>query len=227
VKSRTVVLVSLLLVGCGSQVPTNPVRDGAVLYRDALRNNHGSWVVGGGAFFADGRYHWRRLGPGVDAMPDALPRSQIPAGVATSVGLEVTEGAALSVLTCRTLGPVAAPPQDWYELGVDGRWAMIRRMAERTPPRVLARAKVPVANGRHVRLTAACVDDGNGLVLTLRLDGREVVRARDGDPLPPTRDGLPGTVDLRAYPRPDSRGPASITWDDFEVRSASLAQSSG
>jgi hypothetical protein len=91
------------------------------------------------------------------------------------------------------------------------------------PPRVLKAVDAPVENGRTVRITGQCVPDGKKLVLALALDGREVVRATDGKPLPAERAGAHGTFGVHAYRRPDSDGPADMTWDAFTVRTASLA----
>ena len=134
------------------------------------------------------------------------------------------DGDALRVLVCREQGPRDKPPTDWYELGIDGRQALIRRMAASAPPKVLAREKVGVPNGKRVRLTAECVPDADGgLVLALQVDGKEVARARDGKPLPASTGGLDATPSLRAYPRPDSNTLADLAWDDFEVRKATVA----
>jgi hypothetical protein len=212
-----------LVSACGGGDTRGAVIDGAVVYRDALLNNRDGWVVGRDAYYRDDGYHWDGVPVGAVAGSDALLERDIPAGVAVSVGVKQTRGAALRAIVCRSSGPRDADPQDWYELGIDGRRALIRRLAPHVQPRVLARADVPVENGRRVRLTAACVpDEDGGLVLTLRLDGREVVRARDGKPIAATFDGLPTLVELRGYRRPDSPGRADLVWDDFELRGASL-----
>ena len=65
--------------------------------------------------------------------------------------------------------------------------------------------------------------DGDCLVLVLQLDGREVARATDADPLPAASGGVEASPSLRAYPRPDSPTLASLAWDDFEVRKATVA----
>ena len=133
------------------------------------------------------------------------------------------QGAALRAIDCRELGPQDQPAQDWYELGIDGRQALIRRMASGAAPKVLARGTLSTPNGRRVRLTGQCVPDADGgLVLALKVEGRQVLRTRDAKPLPAARGGVDGTPALRVYARPDSPGPASLAWSDFEVRSATV-----
>jgi hypothetical protein len=213
-----------LVSACGGGDTGGAVVDGAVVYRDTLLNNRDGWVVGRDAYYRDDGYHWDNVPGWVVAGSDALLERDIPPGIAASVGVTQERGAALRAIVCRSSGPRDGDPQDWYELGIDGRRALIRRLAQHVQPRVLARADAPVANGRRVRLTATCVPDADGgLVLTLRLDGREVVRARDGKPIGATFDGLPTMVELRAYPRPDTREPPNLVWKDFEVRRAALA----
>ena len=85
------------------------------------------------------------------SLPDALLAKPIPAGLAISVAVEVRDGDALRVLVCREQGPRDELPTDWYELGVDGRQALIRRMAATAPPKVLARK-----DGRGPQRPAAC-----------------------------------------------------------------------
>jgi hypothetical protein len=227
---RTPILLvaATLAAGCGGGKADAPpaVREGAVVYRDALRDNRGGWFVQKGQMSFQGeRYLWRDIPTGVSpaAGPDVLLQQQIPKGLSVSVGVEVDKGAALRVIDCRELGPRDKPVQDWYELGIDGRQALIRRMAADAPPRVLARRALATPNGKRVRLTGQCVPDAHGrLVLALEVDGRQVARARDAEPLPASRDGIDGTPGIRAYARPDSPGPASVAWQDFEVRSATV-----
>jgi hypothetical protein len=226
-RCTTVLLTATLLVGCGGKdADKTQVREGAVVYRDALRDNHGGWVVEKDhLLFEAGRYQWRDLPQ--DIAPASLAHDvlahRIPKGLAVSVAVEMGKGAALRAVACRELGPRDQDAQDWYELGIDGRQALIRRMAADGPPKVLARKAVKVPNGRRVRLTGQCVPDADGnLVLVLRVDGREVVRTRDTKPLPAMRDGVEGTPSIRAYTRPDSPGPATLVWDDFELRSATV-----
>jgi hypothetical protein len=227
---RTPILLvaATLAGGCGGGKADAPpaVREGAVIYRDALRDNRGGWFVEKGQMsFQGDRYLWRDIPTGVSpsAGPDALLERQIPTGLSVSVGVEVDKGAALRVIDCRELGPRDKPVQDWYELGIDGRQALIRRMAADAPPRVLARRALDTPSGKRVRLTGQCVPDAHGrLVLVLEVDGRQVARASDAEPLPAARDGIDGTLGIRAYARPDSPGPASIAWQDFEVRTATV-----
>ena len=229
-RTTILLLAAIVAAGCGGgdddagKAPA--VRDGAVVYRDALRNNHGGWLLDEKHFtFADGAYQWRNItgnnSPVV--LPDKLLEHPIPKGLAVSVDVQVAKGEALRVVDCRELGPADGQPTDWYELGVDGRQAIIRRMAKGAPPKVLARSGLSIPSGRRVRLTAHCVPDAKGnLVLALKVDGKPVISAVDAKPLPVTRDGVAGLTSLRAYRRPDSPEPASVTWQDFEVRSATL-----
>jgi len=214
-----------LVSACGGGDKGGAVIDGAVVYRDTLLNNRDGWVVGRDAYYRDDGYHWDNVPPFVVAGSDALLERDIPPGVAVSVSVKQLRGAALRAISCRSSGPRDAEmPTNWYELGIDGRRALIRRMGQHVQPRVLARAGMPVENGRRVRLTAACVPDADGgLVLTLRVNGRDVARARDRKPIGATFDGLPTPVELRAYPRPDTPPPANLVWSDFEVRRATLA----
>ena len=140
-----------------------------------------------------------------------------------SVDTTVTRGAALRTVTCRELG-TPEELQDWYELGIDGRRALIRRMTIDGPPKVFKAVDAPVENGRPARITGQCVPDGKKLVLALALDGREVARATDDESLAAERNGFRGTFGVHAYRRPDSDGPADVTWDAFEVRTAALAK---
>jgi hypothetical protein len=213
-----------LAAGCGgSGAGKEKVEPGAVVYHDALNDNGGSWVLlKGKMFFAGGRYRWN-LAPGKNpaAVPDALLAKHIPAGLAVSAAVETSGGAALRAVACREVGPRDQEAQAWYELGIDGRQALIRRMAIDGPPKVLARTSLSVPNGRRVRLTAECVPArGDALALVLLLDGRQVLRTTDTKPLPAARDGVEASPSLRAYPRPDSPSPAVVQWDDFEVRAA-------
>ena len=224
-------VAATLAAGCGGENTSGAdkppaVREGAVVYRDALRDNHGGWfLVKDHMSFAGGRYQWSNIEAGISptAQPDDLLKRPIPKGLAVSVAVAVSKGAALRVVDCRELGPADQPAQDWYELGVDGRQALIRRMAQGSPPNVLARGKLAIPNGRRVKLTAQCVPDAKGgLVLALEVDGKPVARAVDAKPIPAERGGVAGTPSLRAYTRPDSPGPVTLAWEDFEVRSASV-----
>lgn len=229
-RTTILLLAATVAAGCGggddkaAKAPT--VREGEVVYRDALRNDHGGWfLVKDKMSFQDGRYQWRDISDGISpsAGPDELLKRPIPKGLSVSVAVQVHTGAALRMIDCRELGPRGEPVQDWYELGIDGRQALIRRMAADAPPKVLARRKLDTPNGRQVRLTAQCVPDThNGLVLALKVDGRQVAHGRDAKPLPAERDGVVGTPAIRAYQRPDSPVPASVAWRDFEVRAATV-----
>jgi hypothetical protein len=223
-----------LAAGCGGRGDSgkqSAVQEGAIVYRDALSDNRGDWLVDRrhGFVFAGGRYQWGSL-PKLPASatvgPGAMAAMHIPAGISVSAGVKVDEGAALRVLTCRETGPRDKVAQRWYEAGIDGRQAMIRRMSVTGPPNVLARAAEPVPNGRRVQMTAQCVPDRSGaVVLVLRLDGREVARAVDSQPLPAVENGLEGTTGIRAYRRPDTLGAVSLAWDHFVVRRATLGSS--
>jgi hypothetical protein len=220
-------VAATFVAACGGEHPAKPavVREGAVVYRDALNDNHGGWfLVDKLVFFRAGVYEWHDVPPGGgSAIADASLKRPIPPGISVSVVAQMRSGAALRGVTCRELGPRDQPAQEWYDLGIDGRRALIRRMQRSGAPKVLASGKAPIANGRRVRVTGACVPDSNGgLVLVLRLDGRNMLRARDAAPLPAQRGGLAGTAGLFAYRRPDSSGPANLAWDDFELRRATL-----
>ena len=176
-------------------------------------------------FFDGGRYQWRGLSGDISpaSASEKLLSQHIPEGLSVSANVAVSDGAALRVLACREVGPRDQKAQAWYELGIDGRQALIRRMAADAPPKVLARAKQSVPNGKPVRLTGQCVPDAKGgLVLALRLDGKEVARARDAEPLPATQDGVEASPSIRAYARPDTPSPVNLAWTDFEVRSAKV-----
>jgi hypothetical protein len=220
-----------VVAGCGSSgddgaSKVTKVQEGAVVYSDALKDNQGGWFVKDGKMdFQGGRYQWHDLSPGIRpaSVPEKLLEQHIPEGLTMSASVEVSDGAALRVLACREVGPRDQEPQAWYELGIDGRQALIRRMSISAPPKVLGRVEKSVPNGKAVRLTGHCVPDGkNGLVLALQLDGKQVVQARDGKPLPAVQDGVEASPSLRAYARPDTPKPANVAWTDYEVRSASV-----
>jgi hypothetical protein len=228
-KSTIPLLVATALAaGCGgSDAQDAKVKEGAVVFQDALKDNSSGWLLDEehGIVFSGGRYHWRAIPEGISpaALPDELLSKQIPKGVSVSVATESSGGDALRVVACRELGPADQPAQDWYELGVDGKQALIRRMSANRQPRVLARKQLTVPNGARVRLTGQCVPDADGgLVLALKVDDREVARAHEADPLPAARGGVPGLPAIRAYTRPDSPKPATVIWDAFELRSASV-----
>jgi hypothetical protein len=220
-----------VVAGCGGggddgASKVTKVKEGPVVYSDALKDNQGGWAVNEGKMdFEGGHYQWLNLGPKTQPVstPDRLLARHIPEGLTMSANVEVSEGAALRALACREIGPRDQEPRAWYELGIDGRQALIRRLSLSAAPKVLARAKHSVPNGKAVRLTGHCVPDKqHGLVLALRVDGKQVVSARDDKPLPAVADGVEATPSLRAYARPDTPSPADITWTDFEVRSATV-----
>jgi hypothetical protein len=223
-------LAAATLAGCGGGSSAKPQRvtEGAVVYRDRLDDNSGGWfLVDKLVRFRNGVYEWREVPRGgASAASDVMLGNPIPAGLEVSVVTELREGAALRAVTCRETGPREAPPQEWYELGIDGRRALIRRMRHSGAPKVLSAVKRAAPSGRRVRLTGVCVPvaDG-GLLLALRVDGREVARATDRKPVPAVKNGLAGNPGIRAYERPDTTAPVTLVWDDFEVRRASLANS--
>jgi hypothetical protein len=213
----------VLAAGCGGGDDGHAapqVTEGAVVYRDALDSNAGKWLVAPGkAFFSGRAYVWNDVPPScANALPDAELRSKLPDGVATSVDVRMRDGAALRGVTCRESG--VEERNAWYELGIDGRRALVRRLKRGAPPKVLASAEAPVENGRNVRLTGRCVPDGDGLSLGVLVDGRQVASARDDDPV----EGAPSTIAVFAYKRPDSKGPANLTWNDFAIRSATVGR---
>jgi hypothetical protein len=220
-----------LAAGCGgggNSDTQRAVHEGAAVYRDSLAENTGRWLENGRFIhFGDGRYQWRDVPVGTNpsSAPDALLSVDLPPGLAVSAGVDMREGAALRAITCRELG-TSLNPDEWYELGIDGRQALIRRMKAKAPLKVLARTEMAVPNGHRVQLTAQCVPDGDGrLVLALRVDGREVVRAVDPDPVPAARGFYTAGTGLRVYPRPDSPRAAGLDWDHFVVRQATLGSS--
>src|SRR3954451_4503124 len=178
----SVLVIAALAAGCGGDDNAGKapaVRDGAGVYRDALRDNHGGWVLDKEKHFTfvDGAYQWRNIAGNNSpvVLPDKLLEHPIPQGLAVSVDVQVAKGEALRVVDCRELGPADGQPTDWYELGVDGRQAIIRRIAKGAPPKVLARNGLSIPTGRRVRLTAHCVPDAKGnLVLALKVDGKPV-----------------------------------------------------
>jgi hypothetical protein len=226
------VLAAGVAIGCGDEDPAanaaaeQAIRPGDVFFEDALDDNANGWLeVEDVVYFEGGKYVWEQIpeGQGGSSGSNAANENPAPEGLSISVDTNVTRGAALRTVTCRELGTLDEL-QDWYELGIDGRRALIRRMTINGPPKVLKAVDAPVENGRTARITGHCVPDGKKLVLALALDGREIARATDNNPLPAVRDGFRGTFGLHAYRRPDSDGSADMTWDAFEVRSASLAQ---
>jgi hypothetical protein len=226
------VLAAGVAVGCGDDRPAanaaskEAFQPGEVFFEDALDDNANGWFeVESLVYVEDSKYVWKEIpdGGGGASGPEQTTENPAPDGLSISVHANVTRGAALRTVTCRELG-TRAELQDWYELGIDGRRALIRRMTAHGPPKVLKAVDAPVQNGRSVRITGHCVPDGKKLVLALALDGREVTRATDNNPLPAQRGGTRDTFGLHVYRRPDSDRPAAMTWDAFTVRTASLAQ---
>jgi hypothetical protein len=226
------VLAAGVAIGCGDEnraanaSTKQAIQPGEVFFEDALDDNANGWLeVEDLVYFKGGKYVWEQIpdGQGGGSGSDKANEKPAPEGLSISVDTNVTRGAALRTVTCRELG-TPEELQDWYELGIDGRRALIRRMTMNGPPKVFKAVETPVENGRTVRITGHCVPDGKKLVLALALDGREIARATDNKPLPAERNGLRGTFGVHAYRRPDSAGPADMTWDAFEVRTASLAQ---
>jgi hypothetical protein len=203
--------------GCGGgskSIPTGT--DGAVLFSDSLADNHNGWIDVPQTPHRNGRWDWNDVpsNSAVMAAPDALVHVKLPAGVSVAVNVEMRHGAALRVISCHEYG-TASTFQGAYELGIDGRRALIRELKLNNPPLVLAAKTLPVSNGRRTHLVARCIPDGGAVALTLLVDGKVVAQARAKHPLPN------GVVGLHAFARPDSHGPADLTWDDFVVRRAS------
>jgi hypothetical protein len=204
-----------LATGCGSGSKSIPAgADGAVVFRDSLVDNHNGWIDFPQTPHRDGRWDWNDVPRGiVMADPDALAHAKLPAAVSVAVNVEMRHGAALRAISCHEYG-TSKTVEGAYELGIDGRRALIRELKLNNPPLVLAAKSLPVANGRRVRLTARCVPDGTAEALTLLVDGKVVAQARAAHPLPA------GVVGLDAVARPDSAGTADLTWDGFVVRNA-------
>jgi hypothetical protein len=204
-----------LAVGCGDGSKSIPVgSDGAVIFRDSLADNHNGWLALRLTPHRNGRWDWNDLPHGiVMADPDALHHTKLPAAVSVAVNVEMRHGAALRAISCHEYG-TPSTVEGTYELGIDGRRALIRELKLNNPPRVLAAKSLPVANGRRVRLVARCIPDGTAVALTLLVDGKVIIQARAEHPLPA------GIVGLHAVARPDSAGSADLTWDDFVVRNA-------
>ena len=105
----------VLVAGCGGGEDGGPakrqpaVRVGPVVYRDALNDNRGGWLVdrSHGFVFTDGRYEWGSLpqlpaGPAVES--EAMLERGVPEGIAVSVAVAQDRGAALRALYCRARG---------------------------------------------------------------------------------------------------------------------------
>jgi hypothetical protein len=205
-----------LAAGCGSgseSIPTGT--DGAVIFRDSLADNQNGWIDVAQTPHRNGRWDWNDVPRDtiVMASPDTFKHIKLPSAVSVGVNVEMRHGAALRVISCHEYG-TPSTVEGAYELGIDGRRALIREIKLNNPPRVLAAKSLPVANGRRTRLVARCIPDGNAVALTLLVDGTVVAQARAAHALPA------GIVGLHAVARPDSPGKADLTWDDFVVRRA-------
>lgn len=234
-----VAVAAVAAAGCGgTSAPAAPdeakvIVPGPIVYQDPLTDNRGGWFTfEDKVVFKDGKYSV--LTPPLDRAPsggfsgaDALAPDKIPPNIQTSVTVTASRGDALRGLTCRAFSPSQDQgPVEAYELMVDGRLAMIRRLVRDQQPRVLAKQEHAIPKDVPVRLSAQCVEgDGGGLVMVLKVDGTEVVRATDPSPLPATREAGPVySGDLRYYTRADSQEPALLVWTDYEVRSAAFGK---
>ena len=118
------------------------------------------------------------------------------------------------MIACRESGEDGTKDHAAYQLGIDGRQALIRIWYEvGQPPKVLARKPLDQPNGKAARLTARCVPAPDGAVaLTLLVDGKPAVQTTHDAALPN------GAVALHAGARGDTDAPPSLAWDDFVVR---------
>ena len=212
----TVAAACVAGTGCGDGSTAIPAgADGPVVFQDSLADDSSGWFEHEMAPHRDGRWEWDALpAPGVKGAPDALPAARTPEAVSVAVDVTMREGAGLRAVACRQGPPAENGFEGAYELGIDGRRALIRKIKVNEPPLVLAAKDLPVSNGKRARLVGRCLPDDEGLALTLVVDGKVVAQARDARPRPN------GTAGLHAYPRPDSPGEASLTWDEFVVRKA-------
>jgi hypothetical protein len=190
--------------------------DGQVIFRDALDNNRNGWLQVPQTPFRGGVYIWNDMPQQLDvaSAPDTLRGKQLPPGVSVKVRVEQRQGAALRMIACRESGEDGTSHHVAYELGVDGRQALIRRWHEHgQPPQVLAHKPLSVANGNAVTLNARCLTLADGKVaLTLRVDGKTAVQATDDHPLPD------GGIALHAIARADTDQAPTLAWDDFGLR---------
>jgi hypothetical protein len=211
------------LAGCGGgnhkAIPQGV--DGAVIFRDALDDNHNGWLDAPQAPFRGGVWVWNDVPPAnVSAAPDALRAKPLPAGVAVTVRVNQRRGAALRMVSCRESGANRTHQHAAYQLGIDGRQALIRLWREvGEPPQVLARKPLAIANGRTVTLNGRCVPQGSGIALTLLVDGKVAAQSSQDKAL------ANGDVGLHATARADTTVPPSLTWDDFAVRAVKPAGS--
>lgn len=199
--------------GCGSGAENLPAgADGRVVLRDALDDNRNGWIDHPAAPFRNGEWEWNDIPvDGPEVGPNTLLGKE-PEAVSVNVSVTMRQGNAFRAVTCRYESRDDRFVHG-YELGIDGRRALIRKAKEGAPVRVLARHDIAVANSRKVRITGRCIPDGKALVLSLLVDGKVVTQARDDDPFP-----TGGTSGLAANPQPDSAGSADLAWDDFVVR---------
>jgi hypothetical protein len=199
--------------GEGDAVPQGV--DGAVIFRDALDDNRNGWLDLPQTPFRGGVWVWNELPTGhVGAAPNRLRGRRLPPGVAVGVRVEQRQGAALRMIACRESGEDGTHGHSAYQLGIDGRQALIRLWHEvGQPPIVLARKPLALPNGTTVAITGRCVPAGDGVMaLTLLVDGKVAVQTRHDDALPN------GEVALHASARADTDRPPSLAWDDFVVR---------
>jgi hypothetical protein len=210
--------LAVTATGCGGDKKGEAIPqgvDGTVIFRDALDNNRNGWLQVPQTPFRGGVYVWNDVPfKEVGSAPDTLAGRRLPPGVDVGVRVEQREGAALRTITCRESGQNGTTHHVAYQLGVDGRQAIIRLWHEvGQPAKVLARKPLALPNGRTVALDARCLEQANGAVaLTLRVDGKTAVQATDDKPLPN------GDVALHAIARADTDAPPALAWDEFVVR---------
>jgi hypothetical protein len=206
---------------CGSEKQHAAIPQGVgghVIFSDPLDNNRNGWLEVHQTPFRGGTYLWIDVPrDNVASAPDKLAGKSLPSGVQIGVRVEQRQGAALRMIACRESGQDGTTKHAAYQLGVDGRQALIRLWHEvGQPAKVLARKPLTLPNGRVVALDARCLEESNGSVaLTLRVDGKTVVQATDDGPLPN------GEVALHATARSDTDRAPTLAWDDFVVRSLS------
>jgi hypothetical protein len=206
---------------CGSDKQHTVIPQGVggrVIFSDPLDKNRNGWLEVPQTPFRGGVYVWNDVPQGtVASAPDKLAGKPLPSSVEVGARVEQRQGAALRMVACRESGQDGTPKHAAYQLGVDGRQALIRLWHEiGQPPRILARKPLTLPNGRVVALDARCLEESSGAVaLTLRIDGKTAVQAADNKPLPN------GGVALDATARGDTSRPPTLAWDHFVVRSLS------
>jgi hypothetical protein len=205
--------------GCGDDDggsdPVPQAVEGDVIFRDALDDNRNGWLEVPQTPFRGGVYVWNEVPSGnVASAPDKLSGKSLPPGVAVSATVEQREGAALRMVACRENGEDGTRHHSAYQLGIDGRQALIRLWYEAgQPPKVLARETLDQPNDTPVTITGRCMPAGDGAVaLSLLVDGEVAVETTHDEPLPN------GEVGLHAGARADTDAPPSLAWDDFVVR---------